>query len=461
MKTLLLSALTLALSANLFGQAVPNGTFENWSSISYEEPNVWFSGNFRTVQEIGVASVTKVAGYSGNAVRIETKVVSGDTVEAFIANTYPGCSDPSQWVGGVAFNQQPTAITGYYRYNIPGNDTALLLVIFKKNFSVVGNNLIKIKGTGSQSTWASFSFPIAVSTTPDTMIIAATSSNLISQAGIQNGSFLELDNLAFAGATQIIPGGNFESWNPKSFDTPSGWEGWSMNETGITKSTSSYAGTYALRLETVLDECGGAEASGITNGKMTDNGPIGGSPYTLTNDTLCGWYKYTSMGNDTASIFVSLSANGINIGGNNKWLTASSNYIYFELPFQAFSNPDTIRINLESSKWPVTLTNAGSILYVDNLYLKSSALGVFEQTAIESSIYPNPVKEILSIQFGKNISGTLNFFIYDETGRKVETSEMSRSVNSVRIDVSNLASGLYFYEIRTAEGITRNKFIKE
>lgn len=205
----------LAFQAKLYGQAIPNGTFENWNSTSYNDPNGWNNGNLRDIQRLGMASITRVTGYSGFALRIQTNIIGSDTSDSYIINTDNPCSDPDQWTGGVPYSQQPTAITGYYRYNLPGNDSALLIVIFRKNGIHIGDNFIMIRGTGSQLTFVPFSFPVICSGTPDSIIIAATSSNKMTNLGIQNGSFLELDNLGFAGATQAIPDGTFENWTDR------------------------------------------------------------------------------------------------------------------------------------------------------------------------------------------------------------------------------------------------------
>lgn len=465
MKKLLLFTTMLVLQINLHGQAVPNGTFENWNSISYDDPDGWNNGNLRDIQRMGVPSVTKVSGYSGFAIRIQTNITSGDTSDSYIINTNNPCSDPAQWTGGVPYSQQPTAITGYYRYSLLGNDTAIMLVIFRKNGVHIGDNFIMIRGTGNQPTFASFSFPVTCSGVPDSIIIAAAPSNKKDNNIATNGSFIEFDNLGFAGTTQAIPGGTFENWTTKSYDNASGWESWNN---GVSKTTSSYGGNFAVRIETLNEMCGGSNAnsSGITTGHMTENnGPAGGIPYTNTNDTLCGYYKYTAMGNDTAGIYVSLTKNGTPVGGNNKWLTATTNYTYFEMPFQAGITPDTIRIDIQSSEWPVTSANVGSILYIDNLYLKSSPLKIFENGNIlfYGFPYPNPVKDILNIRFDNAITSIMDMQLYDMTGRgrEIESVNYDRHLTSMTLDVAKLAPGIYFYEIRIPEGIIRSKFVKE
>jgi len=460
MKKLLLFAAVLTLQVELYGQAVPNGTFENWSSIAYDDPNGWTSGNSRDIPRLGGPSVTKVAGFTGFAVRIQNNIVGTDTSDSYIINTNNPCSDPSQWTGGVPFTQQPTAITGYCRYNLLIGDTAIMFVIFRKNGVHIGDNFIQIRGTGSQSTFAPFSFSVTCTGIPDTMIIAAATKN--KNAGMHNGSFIEFDNLAFAGTTQIIPNGDFENWTAKSYDVAGGWVSWG----NATKTTSMYAGNYAVRLETMNDMCGGSNvnSSGITTGHMTNNsGPAGGVHYTSTKDTLCGFYKYTSLGRqDTAGVYVSLSKSGTGIGGNYKQLVDTASYTAFSVIFQSSIAPDTIRIDAQSSHWPATASNVGSVLYLDNLYLKSAPLKVFEIGNVsQSAVYPNPVKDILFIRFEKNFTGSVNVNIYDATGRKVEANDFSVNINSLRADISSLQSGIYFLEIKTAEGILRNRFVKE
>lgn len=452
---------TMLIQVYLFGQALPNGTFENWNSINYEEPNGWTSGNTRDIQRIGMPSVTKVPGFSGYAIRIQTNIVNADTSDSYIINTNNPCSDPPLWTGGVPLTQQPTAITGYYRYNLLGSDTAIMLVIFRKNGVHIGDNFIKIRGTGSQSSFAAFSFPVTCAGVPDSVIFAAAPSNKKDNNIANNGSYIELDNIGFTGTSQTIANANFENWTAKSYDIPTGWQTWGN---GTMKSTSSYAGNYAVRLETYNEMCGGINSSGITNGYLTEsNGPQGGRPYTNTIDTLKGYYKYTSMGSDSADISINLTKTGSNVGGGWKKLPASASYIYFEVPINAFMTPDTIRIDIQSSKWPTQLSNVGSILYLDNLYLKSLPLGIYQNTSSDLKIltYPNPVKDVLYIQT-ENTSSLQNLIIYDALGKAVISKELLDNTSCVKINVTQLSAGIYYYSLKTVNGnIIRNKFIIE
>lgn len=415
------------------------------------------------MRRAGISVATQVNGFSGSAVRLETTLAGQDTIESYLVNTPGTCSnDPSTWPGGMAFTEQPSAITGYYRYNLPGNDTALLLVVFKNNFTVVGMNLIKIRGTGSQMAWTSFSFPLALASAPDTVIIAAASSNLLANVGIEPGSFLELDQLAFTNATQPIPNGDFENWSTQYIDIPNNWEHNSSAPGGVIQSPLSYAGSSAVLLETMTGQCGDfANPSGITNGNYTDFGTVGGVPFSQMNDTLTGYYTYSSPGIDTAIIMVTTTNNGSFVGGYFMQLLPAGSYTYFAIPVQSFSTPDTLLIEIQSSNWSNAV--AGSTLHIDNLQLMSSPLGLFPDNnpGLVKSIYPVPAKDVLTIDFGHSFSG-VNVIIYDATGRIVNSSTSETSSNKMNVNIANLPAGLYYCEVISKKGETvRHKFVKE
>src|SRR5947209_4417046 len=127
---IVLLAITVIYGKRANAQACPNGDFENWTTHSYDQPDTgWFTSNPQSLGMHDTLTVWKVPGYSGQAIHIQTAIIGTDTMQAYIVNT-PG--DPSSGMGGVPYSQQPTAIAGYYRYNLPGNDSAALWVIFKK-----------------------------------------------------------------------------------------------------------------------------------------------------------------------------------------------------------------------------------------------------------------------------------------------------------------------------------------
>lgn len=460
-KTLLIAA--LFATARLFGQALPDGDFESWNSTPFSEPNGWFTSNPQSISMLDSVNVTEITGYSGNAIHMHTIIKGNDTDFAYITNT-PG--DPTKARGGVPYSQMSTGLSGYYRYNLPGNDTAIIIVIFKKNGSVIGMYTDKIRGTGSQPSWTSFNFTFtpALATTPDTMIIASASSNAISNVGVQNGSWLDLDQLVFSGPSSAIPNGNFDTWTAYSFNVPVGWsEQYNGNGLpGVNKSTNKYAGTYAVSLQTQADNNGGPSQSALTTGKITNSGPVGGQPYTLMNDTLTGYYEYTTTGSDSGQVGVTLTKNSSIVGGIYTDLKPAATWTYFSIPFNAFTAPDTIRIDLISSVWSNNAT-IGSTFLVDNLSLKSSPLGVasFTPTVSANKTYPNPAKDELNIQLSSKVNGAVNVTIYDMTGRVVKENDITANSSLLQINISGLYPGVYFYKLNTGNYSTMNKFVKE
>lgn len=439
-------------------QTVLNGGFENWNTTPYEDPTSWYTPNQQVMVYYGISPVvTKVTGFSGQAIRMETTQTGQDTVGAYFTNT-PG--DPTNGEGGVPYSQQPTSLTGYYRYSLGATDTALILVIFKKSGAVIKTEIFKIRGTGSQSAWTSFTYPISVGSAPDSVIFAAASSNLISNIGVLPGSFLELDQLMFAGSgiTQQMPNNTFDNWTNKSFDRPISWD---MSNIGVTRTTSAYAGTYAIKIENIDEGGGNIFPCGITNGYYTDNGSKGGRPFVSTQDTLTGYYKFTSSGIDTGTVYIQVKKNGSNIWGTSYDFLAAANYTYFSIPLGPFTTSDSIMIDFASGKWPFVDLTAGSALYIDNVQLKSSPLGMNKLFGTEgSSVYPNPVNDNLTVALKVNLSGDMHIGIYDALGKQVKSLVMNNPGALFNVPVEELTPGIYFYEVRNGETVIRNKFIK-
>lgn len=462
MKKILL-VFALIAQTKFYAQSLLNGGFEGWSSTSYDDLDGWVTSNPESVNYYGVSTVSKVAGQTGFAYRMETKLSDGDTVNAYLLSTD---QDLFQGEGAWPYSQQPTSITGYYRYNLPANDTALMIVIFKAGGSTISMDIFKIKGTGSQSTFAAFSFPLSLTSMPDSVLFAATSSNLMSEQGIEPGSFLELDGLAFAGSgiTQAIPNGQFENWTTQ---TIYGLNDWYSQGEGVSRTTDSYAGSYAVRLETNLYQ-GDSGMVYVNPGYISssEDGFDSGLPFTNMMDTLCGYYKYIVPGgaSDTAAISYMLSGDTTSFAGAGvAYLLPTANYTYFELPIAAFNSTDSMKIDIFSSYSFNGSAVAGSTLYLDKLLLKSNpTVSISEMmTSSKSYSYPNPANETLNISFDGTFSGDLTLSLYDVTGKVVKKENYSNASASVQVKTAELLSGVYFYELTNGKQTVRNKFIKK
>lgn len=74
------------------------------------------------------------------------------------------------------------------------------------------------------------------------------------------------------------------------------------------------------------------------------------------------------------------------------------------------------------------------------------------------SIYPNPAKDILTIEAN---SGIQNLNLYDIQGRLIQSMDSSENAHDIQLDVSKLSQGIYFVNIKTSLGEFTKKIIKQ
>lgn len=95
-----------------------------------------------------------------------------------------------------------------------------------------------------------------------------------------------------------------------------------------------------------------------------------------------------------------------------------------------------------------------SLDYANDGVMNNTTTGRREFAADKIEVYPNPVKNILSIK-ASNVNSVA---IYNAIGSRV--MKTTKGIES-GIDVSALKAGVYFLNISTDQGITNTKFIKE
>jgi hypothetical protein len=91
-----------------------------------------------------------------------------------------------------------------------------------------------------------------------------------------------------------------------------------------------------------------------------------------------------------------------------------------------------------------------------------SPSNIFESTPVTAvTVYPNPVKDQLTIDFGKQIEGEVSIAIFDLSGRQVYSSEQVVSDNTItlRLPESTVCKGLHLMKIITGDGIFSSKFM--
>ena len=265
-----------------------------------------------------------------------------------------------------------------------------------------------------------------------------------------------------------IPNSGFETWTTTgSYEEPTSWA--TMNPAcsgpfySATKSTDHYpasVGNYSIRVEnnTSLTKFTGGFGMAITNAfdyPFKPAFPIVGSP-----TSLCGYYKYTSLNNDSMFIRIVFFQNSIQLGYNT-FVTgiSASNWTSFILPL-TYPSADSATLYV-SALWFSSQTSGpkgNSVLYVDNLSFDNLITSISEPGSVNSpfSLYPNPAFDIITLNID-NYNSDLILNIYNVMGTLVKSKLLKQ--NQRQINIGDLSNGIYMVEIKSKELTEKQKLI--
>lgn len=450
---LLLSALT-AISG--YAQ-IPNSDFENWNTASLTIPTDW-----RTF-----GTVTQQPGASGlYSIRIERNPANPSEPGAFIHGNPSGMT----FWGGMPITSRPDSIVGNFKYSIATNDTAWVLVIFKYQGTPISMDINLVMGSNPSSfTRLAFKNNFTSLQTPDSVVVGVTSTNPNDPSNPMGG-YMIVDDLRFTdllGNSYPILNGNFESWQTLNNEQPNNWFtsnpgylGWSTLP--VTKTTDSYSGTYAMRIENVINTAGFGSGYALA-GPQGTNGPAPGFPMTSRDTTFNGYYKFLPQG-DTLTFGAVMFYQGNQVGwgffqnastvNTYTYFTTDINYdmmfsgvpdsaTVFVLPFQGGNNP-----------------HGNSVLFVDKLGFNEqtpTAVNTNIANEMRLMVYPNPASTYTNISFYLKETAQTVIAVYDITGKLVETisnKNESAGAHILRYETGDLANGIYTIGIES-NGINR------
>jgi hypothetical protein len=265
-------------------------------------------------------------------------------------------------------------------------------------------------------------------------------------------------------ANAQIPNSGFENWTTVgSYENPTEWATMNPYCAGpfysCTKSTDHYpasVGNYSIRIEnnTSLTVNNGGfgmvETDTMTN-TLHPTFPIVGHP-----NSLCGYYKYNSLNNDSMVIYIALFENGTNVGGFGFGTDISaSTWTPFTFPL-TYTSADSATILIAAYLLGHETPKGNSVLYVDNLSFDNLISSVTEQTTKnnEFSLYPNPASDIVTLNIENPSTADLTLNIYNVIGNLVK-SEMLKQ-NQQQINIGNLSNGIYMVAIKSKD-LTENR----
>ena len=459
--------LTLWTSAQ---NAIPNGNFELWNSFTYEAPSNYPSGSnpeaFVKCEVTSPNTVKSTDAFHGLfSVQMTTVASEMDTCFGFIINTMPNNDFPN-WPGGMPYTELPTGIRGYYKSSIASPDTGRILLIFKQGGTPIEVYTFPIYG--NQNAWTLFNFPISLSSNPDTVIFAASSSDFSNESVILAGSMLQLDSISFTGVVSqpVLLNGDFENWSSSTINSPENWYHQEAELGYVRRTNDNAGGAYAIELETSSGDNNGtpeARAAKISTGWWDNECSCykGGYPFSNQIDTLVFSYNYYSMNNDSAEVILNFIKNGSQIGGTSMKLAASASYQLKALPFNLGQAPDTVIIQVQSSLWHhSSLSYVGSILKIDEIHFKSQPLNTLVPLLSNSSkisVFPNPSAGEFKLQrngFYDNIG-----IVYNAMGERVHTQNLNS--DSEILNLSHLPNGIYFLQLTLEETVTKKIMINK
>ena len=189
----------------------------------------------------------------------------------------------------------------------------------------------------------------------------------------------------------------------------------------------------------------------------------GGAPITSRVPAVTAWVKYYPTGTDSGFVLVDAVKSGASASGGDSvigygrayvtglcntytLLTANINYT------DASSVPDLLRVIVTSSGRAPQDT---STLYVDdvNIVTPSSIENVHQN---KYAVYPVPASDHIAFHTANN--GSFGLTIFSTDGRTIGQYQLS---SDEEVNVSALASGVYYYTITTdnAADPERGKFI--
>jgi hypothetical protein len=86
--------------------------------------------------------------------------------------------------------------------------------------------------------------------------------------------------------------------------------------------------------------------------------------------------------------------------------------------------------------------------------------GVIEKGRImdDISIYPNPADDFININLNSTAPAVIK--ILDLTGQVIETRQVQKNENRIRMDIATYSSGVYLISYTSDEGTKVRKFVK-
>jgi len=170
----------------------------------------------------------------------------------------------------------------------------------------------------------------------------------------------------------------------------------------------------------------------------------------VTHDILLNWNPYTGFSYSTYYIYRGASLTTMLLYDS----VPASLTTYTDVSHTAYPMYYAVAIVPPVACHPsramdVTYSNVSSLLFVT---------GITENAFTSLVISPNPASDELNFSTESNHFSSIQFEIYDVTGRKL-MGQLYKNTSQAKIDISNLANGYYVVRFVTDKGATQRTII--
>jgi len=442
--------------------SIPNFNFEIWDTNSMEIPDsiTMFGGQ-----------ITKIpAACNGNfAVKLLSDAAYDSPGFILLGTT----DDGQSFSGGFPFNVRPDSLIACIEYDIIPNDTALIILILKKNGVVISNNFFEIYGS-SAGNFQDLTFPISYTApdTPDSIIFAVVTTDIRHITQLLLGSYLTLDNLHFSGTAESIPNYDFENWKNFEHITLNSW-----SYEGKTKvkefdqglpvilSTDAHSGNYAALVRNIISSSDTVSGNLYSSNTNQHSFSINYEP-----NSLNGFYKFYPENGDSLYINISILS-GTNWIGSGTFKTGdtASDYTPFtaEIAYNQPLTPDSAYINIQVSKDNKPLGN--SFALIDDFNFDGFLAQIEENKFVKPDnpdfdfeIYPNPFSSNATISFTLDQPEQVQIRLYDLSGNDILTiasKNFGDGDHDISFSGAGLQKGFYICMITTDKTTYSKKII--
>lgn len=191
--------------------AVPDFSFESWTSNSIESPDDWFTLN-DILSGMGLENAVKSTDAAVGSYAIELTTIqdpeSGDTIPGIVSVGPINFMSMGSPFASIPYNASPTLLSCKYKHLPVNSDQGMIQIQFFEAGNPIGNVMMPFV---TNLSWTNLSVPVIISGTPDSMLFIAFS-------GQNPGTILKLDELSLSGGNVGLD--EFKAMNLSIYPNP-------------------------------------------------------------------------------------------------------------------------------------------------------------------------------------------------------------------------------------------------